>query len=84
MLVGKQAYQYIADNFPYCELCGSTYNLHIHHIIYGKMHGTRDSLTYVDNLIRLCNDCHLKVHTSKIKWQPILKGIVDERRKSNY
>lgn len=64
----KQIYQQIIENEPYCQLCGSTSYLHIHHIYYRSQLGK----TTPKNLIRLCNNCHNLVHTNKKKYQPIL------------
>ena len=64
----KQIYQQIIENEPYCQLCGSTSYLHIHHIYYRSQLG----LTTPKNLIRLCSKCHVLVHSNKRKYQPIL------------
>ena len=64
----KQIYQQIAENEPYCQLCGSTSYLHIHHIYYRSQLG----LTTPKNLIRLCDKCHQMVHSNKKKYQPVL------------
>ena len=61
-------YQQIVENEPYCQLCGSTSYLHIHHIYYRSQLG----LTTPKNLIRLCDKCHRLVHSNKKKYQPIL------------
>lgn len=61
-------YQQIVENEPYCQLCGSTSYLHIHHIYYRSQLG----LTTPKNLIRLCDKCHILVHSNKKKYQPIL------------
>ena len=75
----KELYSKIVEEQPYCQLCGSTQILAIHHIIYGKMHGSRKKLTYEGNLIRLCKNCHDKVHSNKKHWQPILLEIVENK-----
>lgn len=64
----KKCYEYIVETQPYCQLCGNTTNLHIHHIRYGAC-GRK---TYIGNLIRLCKCCHDKVHSNKKYWQPKL------------
>ena len=53
----KQIYEYIVEHCPYCALCGSTQNLHIHHILYRSEGGP----TSLWNLIRLCEKCHTKI-----------------------
>lgn len=64
----KEIYQRIVDNEPYCQLCGSTSYLHIHHIYYRSQLGK----TVEKNLIRLCSKCHQLVHSNKRKYQPVL------------
>ena len=70
----KEIYQTIADEQPYCQLCGSPYNLHIHHIRYGSC-GRK---TYFGNLIRLCEYHHRLVHSNKKYWQPILIDLANK------
>jgi 5-methylcytosine-specific restriction endonuclease McrA len=41
-----------------CQCCGSSINLHVHHLIYRSQLGT-DAL---DNLITLCATCHRHQH----------------------
>ena len=64
----KEVYQKIVEEQPYCQLCGSTNYLHIHHIYYRSQLG----LTVEKNLIRLCERCHSLVHSNKRKYQPML------------
>ena len=64
----KEVYQKIVEEQPYCQLCGSTSYLHIHHIYYRSQLGK----TVEKNLIRLCNRCHTLVHSNKKKYQKIL------------
>lgn len=68
----KQIYEYIVEHCPYCALCGSTQNLHILHILYRSEGGP----TSLWNLIRLCEKCHTKVHSSKRYWQPKLERFL--------
>lgn len=63
--LGKKVYEKIVSEQPYCQLCGRTYDLHIHHIIYRSQLGNNDER----NLIRLCADCHRRVHSNKKVWQ---------------
>ena len=61
-----------ANDREKCRFCGSTHNLHLHHIKYRselKISQGRDNLT---NLITLCSDHHSLVHTNKAVWQPVL------------
>lgn len=64
----KEIYQKIADEQKWCQLCGSTNWLEIHHIIYRSQGGNNDER----NLIRLCKKCHMLVHSNKKKWQEFL------------
>lgn len=51
-----------------CRWCGTTENLNIHHVFY-RSEGGADTPR---NLITLCATCHLKAHSNKKKYQPIL------------
>lgn len=64
----KVVYDYITELEPYCQLCGSPYNLHRHHIRYGA----EGRKTYIGNIIVLCEKCHRLVHSNKKYWQPKL------------
>lgn len=67
----KQVYEYITELEPYCQLCGSPYQLNRHHIRYGSC-GRK---TYIGNIIVLCERCHRLVHSNKKYWQPKLIEI---------
>lgn len=52
-----------------CQLCGSSQNLHLHHIL-GR---GKDLTDNPDNCIMLCQNCHLEVvHKNQKKYRPIL------------
>jgi 5-methylcytosine-specific restriction endonuclease McrA len=55
-----------------CRSCGGVAWLHLHHIVYRSQGGAHDET----NLITLCEDCHLMVHSSKRKWQPLLVEVL--------
>lgn len=74
----KEIYQTIAREQPYCQLCGSTNMLVIHHVRYGAC-GRK---TYFGNVIRLCDSCHKKVHSNKRKWQSVLIEIANQHEKN--
>ena len=74
----QDVYKYITELEPYCQLCGSPYNLHRHHIRYGAC-GRK---TYIGNIIVLCSNCHRLVHSNKKKWQPILIELDEKIRKN--
>lgn len=64
----NKIYEEIAEAQKYCQLCGSTNWLEIHHIYYRSQGGNDDER----NLIRLCKKCHEMVHSNKRKWQKFL------------
>ena len=64
-LIDKKTYEKVANEQTYCRLCGRTENLQIHHIIYRSQMGNNDER----NLIRLCSECHRRVHSNKKVWQ---------------
>lgn len=74
----QDVYKYITELEPYCQLCGSPYDLHRHHIRYGAC-GRK---TYIGNIIVLCSNCHRLVHSNKKKWQPILIELDEKIRKN--
>lgn len=71
----KQIYQEIVEKEPYCQLCGSTSYLEIHHIYYRSQGG----LTVPENLIRLCSKCHRLVHSNKKVYQSKLIEMQKEK-----
>ena len=50
------------DNSPCCILCGKPYP-EVHHYI----ERSRGGMGVEQNLVCLCNSCHRKLHTSKLK-----------------
>ena len=44
-----------------CQCCGSTHNLHVHHISSFKLHNSRG--VEVESGITLCEDCHNQYHS---------------------
>lgn len=63
-----------------CRYCGTTQNLHLHHINY-RSQGIDHSES---NLITLCADHHALVHADKHKWQPILADHIANANASQY
>jgi hypothetical protein len=61
-----------------CRLCGraNAYTYSVHHIVYRSAGGNND----LDNLILLCgsgsNGCHLKAHSDKGLYEPLLQELV--------
>ena len=60
----KQIYQEIVENEPYCQLCGSTSYLEIHHIYEGR---NRKNSTKYKMLVVLCKKHHMWVHQTNYK-----------------
>ena len=51
------------DNFS-CRLCGSSKTPHVHHIDNrGVGYPKEERNNALDNMLTLCNPCHMKVHT---------------------
>lgn len=73
----KIVYETITQEQQYCQLCGSSYWLHRHHIRYGAC-GRK---TYFGNIIILCEKCHRLVHSNKKKYQPTLIKIAEEHER---
>lgn len=62
-----------------CKLCGTSLNLHLHHID-GR---GKDLTNNVDNCIILCENCHLNiVHKNQKKYRPILKKIIEKENEN--
>jgi len=61
---------------PYCEYCGRTGGIHVHHVSpVGYAKKGNDELS---NLISLCINCHDKAHRGLISKER-LKEIIGER-----
>ena len=59
---------------PYCELCGSSWCIEVHHIV-SRGAGGHD---VPENLISLCLKCHAMAHNGRISKRQ-LKEIVARR-----
>lgn len=66
----------ILDKFPTCVLCGSSNNLHIHHIFPRKEH--EDLCYIVNNLITLCRKCHCSIKGNENKYVNYFSGLVSK------
>lgn len=75
-MTDKEVYEYINSIEHWCQICGSPYNLHRHHIRYGACGRN----TYIGNIIVLCNKCHTMVHKNKEYWMPKLIELDEEIR----
>lgn len=47
------------DKFPYCQECGVTDNLEIHHLTYTHV---GDEENHMEDLMVLCHNCHTRFH----------------------
>lgn len=60
-----------------CRLCGTTQDLHLHHIN-GRGKGLTNN---VNNCIMLCRHCHIDiVHQNLNKYRPILHKLVERSK----
>lgn len=69
----------------YCRFCGRMLleRRALHHIFYGGATGGRRH-HHPNNLISLCylpgdSNCHLRVHSNKGRYQPILAELVEDK-----
>ena len=76
IVVKKEIYEQVYNRDKgQCRICGTTQNLHLHHIKYRSER--RDLINEPSNLIMLCAKHHQEVHSNKHKWQSILKEMVE-------
>lgn len=59
-----------------CRLCGTSLNLHLHHIVYRSE--DKNLINEPTNCIMLCARCHRLVHSNKHYWQSILKEMINK------
>lgn len=75
--VTEETYNKVMQRDKYkCRLCGTTFNLQEHHIVYKSE--DRKLINEPTNLIVLCARCHSVVHSNKHYWQPILKEMINK------
>lgn len=76
----KETYDYVfnRDN-GCCQLCNSTNNIALHHIIY-RSH-SKSGINNVDNCIILCREHHDLVHSNSKKYKPILQEIIANKKR---
>ena len=55
-----------------CKICKSNKDLHTHHIIYQNVN-KGEGKNYKNNLIVLCEECHIKLHKNEIEIKCILE-----------
>lgn len=78
--VTEETYNKVMQRDKYkCRLCGTTFNLQEHHIVYKSE--DRKLINEPTNLIVLCARCHALVHSNKHYWQPILKEMINKWQK---
>lgn len=66
-----------------CRVCGSSVNLHVHHILYRSEISIKNGRDDLKNLITLCNAHHDMVHSDKKVWQPVLIEAARLREEEN-
>lgn len=75
IFVKQETYQNVFERDKgKCRLCGTSLNLHLHHIIYRSEN--KNLINDINNCIMLCEKCHKLVHNNKHYWQPILKEVI--------
>jgi len=57
-----QFFQYVEDDFIECEMCGSR-AVDIHHLTKQSKYGKKKEKDFIENLIALCRDCHIKAES---------------------
>lgn len=73
--IPPNVYQDVLLRDKRCIICGNQYNLECHHFIYRK-HG---GMGIEQNLVMLCNGCHIKIHTHKLD-----KTIIEQYLRKHY
>ena len=77
IIVTADTYKKVIEREQYkCKLCGTSQNLHLHHIIYRSE--DRNLINEPSNCIMLCIKCHELVHSNKKEWQPKLKELINK------
>ena len=61
--------------YIYCQFCGRSdaYRYDPHHIIFRSELGKSKDIHNLRNLICLCENCHIKFHTTKRMREPLIK-----------
>ena len=57
-----------------CVLCGSPYNLHVHHISYDRLWCEKPDI----DLVTLCEDCHFKLHRALNVSEELISPIKEK------
>lgn len=60
-----------------CVLCGSKWNIQIHHIVARSKCNKDKRMNSVDNLVTLCRDCHYVVHHAPNDYPDLYKRKLD-------
>ena len=67
----------VLDRDKRCRSCGTTQNLHLHHVIYrGQKKGLLEGNHSPNNLLTLCLECHSLVHSNKARYQPLCLALI--------
>ena len=79
IIVSKETYNKVFKrDKEKCRLCGTSLNLHLHHIVYRSE--DKNLINEPTNCIMLCARCHRLVHSNKHYWQPKLKEMIKNER----
>jgi 5-methylcytosine-specific restriction endonuclease McrA len=82
-VVRDKTYYAVLNRDKVCQICGTSRQLELHHIVYRSEDKKR--INDIGNCIFLCSNCHKLAHSNKKKYKPILIGILAEtyRKESN-
>lgn len=69
----------IAADGNRCRNCGVTYGLRVHHVRY-RSEGGKDA---EENLLTLCDQCHILVHSDKNVYQSLCLQLIGMREEGN-
>lgn len=65
------------DGAPCCIICGSPYNIEVHHLV----ERSRGGMGVEENLVCLCSRCHRKLHDTE---DGEIKGFIREYLSNHY
>jgi len=64
-----------------CIVCGSNFNLQLHHCFVNRSHG---GLGVKENLVTLCCQCHFYADNGKAIHKSAIDNVIDGYMKSKY
>ncbi len=67
-------FNYAEQDFIPCEMCGSR-AVDVHHLERQSKFGTKKEKDYIENLIGVCRDCHIKANDSMFNFYCRIKHL---------